>query len=319
MREVTMTFAQLIILGLTKHTPLHSALTSRFLAEYVARMLDVGFEPCPALDPQRDPPVVWLLQMRAALPSTMRVPAHEGFDILRGLLREEEPYEARVPLSAVVGVTASKGGTLMSLDTLPETMLLSNGETYGPLNDEQMARLEAAVMREFSWSTRGGMFHLDLQKWNGDYVAGNTGASRRFALWRRLSRGALSPVYLKAKVMPYDIDAEALHALRDKFRLIYCYDNGLLGQFRRAEEIMPHSFAACGGLSHASRFFLVPYVHCVPSGLTGLMRRLHRKIDEDGALDLGRFLTEQISVALRRSPRSPGQRTTSRAGRASQE
>ena len=315
-----MTFAQFIALGLTKHTPLlHSALRARFLAEHVARMLDVGFEPCPALDPRRDPPIPWLLRMRDALLSTRRVPSHEGFGILRGLLREEEPYVAQVPLRAVVGVTASKDEARMSLDSLPETMFLLNGETYGPLNDEQMVRLEAAVMREFSSATRGGVFDLDLQKWNGDYVAGNSGASRRFALWRRLSRRALSPVYLKAKVVPYDIDAEALHTLRDKFRLIYCRDNGLIGPFMRAEEIMPDSFAAFGDLSHGSRFFLVPYVHCMPSGLIGLMRRLHRKIDEEGALDLGRFLTEQISVALRRSTRSPGQRTTSRPGLSSQE
>ena len=158
-----MTFAQFIALGLTKHTPLHSALRTRFLAEHVARMLDIGFEPCPALDPRRDP-FPWLLRMRDALLNTMRVPSHEGLGILRGLLREEEPYEAQVPLRAVVGVTASKDEARMSLDSLPETMFLLNGETYGPLNGEQMARLEAAVMREFSSATRGGMFDLDLQK-----------------------------------------------------------------------------------------------------------------------------------------------------------
>ena len=83
-----MNLAQHIALGLVRRTPLHSVLTGRFLAEHVARMLDVGFEPCPALDPRRDPPIPWLLRMRDALPSTMRVPPHEGFDILHGLLQE---------------------------------------------------------------------------------------------------------------------------------------------------------------------------------------------------------------------------------------
>ena len=105
---------------------------------------------------------------------------------------------------------------------------------------------------------------------------------------------------------------------RDRFRLVYCYDNGLLGEFGRAEEIMPHSFGAFGDLSHGSRFFLVPYVHCMPAGLSELMRRLHRKIDEEGALNLGRFLTEQISVALRRCAQSPARRT-SPVGRTSTE
>jgi hypothetical protein len=303
-----MNFAQQIALDFTRRTPLHKALTARLLAGHVARMLDVGFEPCPALDPQRDPPILWLNQMLNALPSATRVPAHEGFNFLRQLLREGEPYEAQVPLRSVVGVTASKGETLMNLDALPETMSLSSGETFGPLNDEQMGRLEAAVMEEFSPSTRnGGIFHLDLQRWNGAYVAGNGGASRRFALWRRLSLGKFPPIYLKAKVTPYDLDAEALHALRERFRLICCYDNGLLSSFMHAEEIMPHSFAVFGAPWCTGKrrpyFFLVPYLHSVPSGLVEAMKGLHRKIDTAGALDLGRFLTEQISVAKRGSAR----------------
>src|SRR5690242_18724223 len=122
-------------------------------------MIDIGFEPCPALDPQRDPPIVWLEQMQNVLSGTMRHPPHEGIEILRRLLRKKEPYEAEVPLRAVVGVTASKGKPQMSLDSLPETMFLSTGESFGPLDDKQTARLKAAVMHEFSSSSRDGVFH----------------------------------------------------------------------------------------------------------------------------------------------------------------
>ena len=85
-----MTLARHFILYFTKYTPLHRAVTARFLAEYVARMIVIGFEPCPALDPQSDPPIVWLEQMQRALPGTMRYPPHEGIDILRRLLRKGE-------------------------------------------------------------------------------------------------------------------------------------------------------------------------------------------------------------------------------------
>ena len=127
-------------------------------------------------------------------------------------------------------------------------------------------------MDEFSSSSRDDVFHLELQEWNGAYVAVNTGASRRFALWRRLSRREPEPVSLKAVITPYQLDAEALQALRDRFRLIYCYDNGLLGPFMEAEELLPNSFAAVGGFSVVTGgLFLVPYIHCVPPQLTGPM------------------------------------------------
>jgi len=299
-----MRLAHELALTFTRHTPLHPTLTSRFLAGHVARMIDIGFAPCPALDPQCDPPIIWLDQLQRALPGTRRRPPHEGIDILRRLLCKQESYEAQVPLRAVVGVTASKGELRMSLDSLPETMFLSRRYSFGPLDDEQMARLKAAVMDEFSSSSHDGVFHLDLQEWNGDYVAANTGASRRFALWRRLSSTELEPTCIKAVVTPYQLDTEALQMLRNRFRLIYCYDNGLVSPFIQAEEILPNSFACLGGLSVGSfskGLFLVPYIHCLPRGLAEPMSHLHRKIDEAGALDVGRYLTEQISVARRRA------------------
>jgi hypothetical protein len=141
--------------------------TAHLLAEYVARMIDIGFEPCPALDPQRDPPIVWLEQMQNSFSRTMRQPPHEGIEILSRLLRKKEPYETEVPLGAVVGVTASKGELQMSLDSLPETMHLLKGDSFGPLDDKQTARLKAAVMDQFSSSSRDGVFHLHLQEWDG--------------------------------------------------------------------------------------------------------------------------------------------------------
>lgn len=296
-----------LALYFSRHTPFHRSVTARLLGEYVARMIDIGFEPCPALDPQRDPPIVWLEQMQNALPGAMRHPPHEGIDILRRLLRKKEAYEAEIPLRAVVGVTASRGKLRMSLDSLPETMFLLPGDSFAPLDDKQMTRLKAAVMREFSSSSRDGVFHLDLQEWNGAYVAANTGASRRFALWRRLSSRELEPIHIKAVVTPYSLDRDALRELRDRFRLIYCLDNGLLGPFMEAEELLPNSFASLGDLSVGSfigSLFLVPYTHCLPPRLAEPMSHLHRRIDEAGALDVGRFLTEQISFARRRGAAS---------------
>jgi hypothetical protein len=223
------------------------------------------------------------------------------------LLRKRESYEAQIPVHAVVGVTASKSELRMSLDSLLQTMFLLKGDSFGPLDDEQMARLKAVVMDELSWSSRDGVFHLYLQEWNGAYVATNTGASRRFALWRRLSSRGLESICIKAVVTPYSLDAEASQALRSRFRLIYCDDNGLLGPFTKAEEILPNSFAPLGYLlvgSFTRALFLVPYTHCLPPGLTKAMSHLHRRIDEAGALDVGRYLTEQISVARRRAAAS---------------
>lgn len=149
-----------LALTFTKHTPLHRAVTARLLAKHVDRMIDIGFKACPALDPQRDPPIVWLEQMQNRLSRRMRQPPHEGIEILGRLFRKKEAYEAEVPLRAVVGVTASKGELLMSLDSLPETMNLTKGDSFGPLDDKQTERLKAAVMREFSSSSRDDVFHL---------------------------------------------------------------------------------------------------------------------------------------------------------------
>ncbi len=103
------------------------------------------------------------------------------------MLRKGEPFEAQVPLRAVVGVTASKGELHMSLDSLPETMFHLKGDSFGPLDDEQMARLKAAVMDEFSSSSRDDVFHLDLKEWSGAYVVNSEAPPRRWTAQEDLS------------------------------------------------------------------------------------------------------------------------------------
>lgn len=74
-------------------------------------------------------------------------------------------------------------------------------------------------------------------------------------------------------------------------------ENGVPGE---AEELLPNSFASLGIFqSHRLPRLIRGAVYpCLP--LAEPMRQLHRRIDEAGALDMGRFFTEQKSTVIRR-------------------
>jgi hypothetical protein len=288
-----------MMLDLTQGTPFADLCRRHLIAEVLDRILAEDFVVSPSLDPERDPVLLWLTRLCAAGTASMQ--KHGVKEVLANLLKRGEPYEAELPLRRISGVSASKGEKCMNLDSLPETMCLYGEESFGPLSDEMMKRLREAIYREFGCFTLDGRFSFDLQVWNGVYVAHNSGASRRFALWRRLSKSEL----IRAQVTPYNLDGDALAALRSNWRLIAVAKlDSLLKPLWDAVEIQPDLFWLASSIpTHFSNrheeFLAIPYTDQMPVKLAGKMRKLHRKIDESGVLDVGRFLTEQISVSRR--------------------
>ncbi len=128
-------------------------------------------------------------------------------------MEQGSSYEAEVSLRQIGAVTASKGVYRMHLDRLPETMQLNREESYGPLPGSEMERLKAAVLREFG--VKEGRFEVCLQEWDQLYVGVNSGASRRFALWRRLC-GDYPSVRVLANVTPYRLKPQLIRNLRQE-------------------------------------------------------------------------------------------------------
>lgn len=299
-----MSILRSLVLDFVRNTPLLDMAQSRFMEGHVRRMLDIGFHPSPGLDCLSDPPLPWLQWMCKAGSSTMEHPQHGIALALRSLITEGEPYEADLHLQRIDGVSASAGKTCMALDSLPETMYRIDGESFGPLPKDDMTRLRDSVYREFP--AYDGIFEVTRQVWDDTYIAGNTGASRRFALWRRLTR--FKAEYIRARVTPYNLNADALHVLRSHWRLIWGSGDGMIVPFMDAADIMSgtfHSFGRSAGAFWSpmkdAQFWAIPYTHRMPPQLSDLMEALHRHIDECGALDVGRYLTERISGATRRN------------------
>lgn len=108
----------------------------------------------------------------------------------------------------------------MHLNQLPETMHLNAGESYGPLSKEQLERLHQSVLREFP--ARGnGRFGIARQEWDGLYIDQNSGASRRFALLRRLAPHR----EIDVEVTPYSLERSWRQNLCEQQRFIGVTDD----------------------------------------------------------------------------------------------
>jgi hypothetical protein len=125
----------------------------------------------------------------------------------------------------------------------------------------------------------------------------NTGASRRFALWRRLS-GNYRPVRVSANVTPYRLNPELLRALREEYRAIGIKADWKLHKILNDAGETSKLFAYLdAGLPFQSdrAMLLVPYPHCFSKKQIPDALALHRRLDL--FFDLGRFLVERISLA----------------------
>jgi len=116
-------------------------------------------------------------------------------------------------------------------------MNLYGKETFGRLDDAEMERLRHAVRDELP--IREGRLSLWLQTWDGTYIAINSGASRRFALLRRLAPNEL----FSANVVPLILSTNALRTLREQWRFVVLLgDRGVLSAGSRLHELANDPF-----------------------------------------------------------------------------
>jgi hypothetical protein len=169
-------------------------------------------------------------------------------------------------------------------------MRLQEHESFGPLDRAEMQRLIDAVHAEFRLEE--GRFPVALQEWDRLYIGINSGASRRFALWRRLS-DRLHPVQVPVRVTPYRLNHAVVGELRECYRVI------AIKADVRLWTLLQNSGRAAAGFAYADNgpmaFFVLPYPHQVPAYLVSYAVGLHRKLDL--FFDLGRYLIERECLA----------------------
>lgn len=258
------------------------------LDELLTKLTEFKLEPPRDFDVKAAVPLYELRRWAALGPSS----AHPGMAALQNLVQQGSDFETTVQLAKIGAVVHSKGGSGMYLDRLPETMDLMPGESYGPLSESELGRLKGSVYERFGlWN---GRFHLNLQEWDQLYIAENSGASRRFALWRRLTRNG--SVDLPATVTPYQLGEVALRSLREDYRAIGIQENMQLWQllYEAGEAGKHFAYLSSGFEMPSSRaIFLLPYPHMLPKAHLSPLLSLHRRVEP--LFDLGRYLTERIS------------------------
>ena len=278
------------------------------MASQVEKLIGLPLACLPFNDPERDLPASVLEDVQVLANGgdfrTTRHFVHPVQQALHDLVSKGDQFEKEVSLGDIKGIVATKGGAdsmrgklHMSLDRLPETMCLAKGETYGPLCPGELDRLRTAVHEELP--SHGGKLRLAFYSWDRTYVVVNAGASRRFALLRRLSPKERLP----AQVTPLKLSQEALHLLRERWRVVVLAPCESLTEItERLRELSKHLFWSHSRIIDGQHSFLlvIPYLQHVGPRVVGPLGRLHNMLDDIGAFDLGRYLTEQISVGQQR-------------------
>lgn len=258
------------------------------LHELLVQLAEFTHEPAANADMRNAVPL-YELQRWTSLESNA---THAGVIAVRSLLQEGQAYRASLPLEKIGAVANSKGGSGMYLDRLPETMNLLPGEGYGPLSESELKRLQEAVFRRFGLAD--SRFQITYQEWDQLYIAANTGASRRFALWRRLMRNR--SVDLPAIVTPYRLNEQSFRSLREEYRTVGLKENkGLeLLLLQAGESGKSFAYLKSPFSFHLDRaLFLLPYPHMLPKAHASLLLGLHRRVEP--LFDLGRYLAERIA------------------------
>lgn len=286
-----------LVLDTARVLHLDGPLRLKMMRKTLAQMLTEKLIITPVLLPARDVPIAFLDKLRRLEISPRE--RHPGALMLNGLLRKGEAISATVPIKKIQGVWNSKGELRMALDSLPETMSYTDFGDFGPLTNDRMTRLRQAVEDEFFPDGGKGVFHLDHMTWVDSYIAHNSGASRRFALLRRLSK---STDTLEAKVVPYSLDMEVLHQIRRHWRVLVAAGDGLVKRFEQAAAIEPKEFCVIplpprgqADNREAPHVFWLPHAYRNDAESAASLEKLHRTIDEAGIFDLARYLGEQIS------------------------
>ena len=210
--------------------------------------------------------------------------------LLSSLVEKGVSYDSEVPIASIKALCASQSEYLMHLDRMPERMRLQDDESFEPLDATEMRRLIDAVHGEFRLEE--GRFPVVFQEWDGLYIGVNSGASRRFALWRRLT-DRLQPIQIPVRVTPYRLSKTAVREMRERNRVIAIRANVLLWTLLHNSGKVADGFAYVE--NGAVTFFVLPYPHQFPASLVPSAIALHRRLDL--FFDLGRYLVERECLA----------------------
>lgn len=207
-----------------------------------------------------------------------------------GMLLWGTPYYGEVRLRDVRGVIASKSDYCANLDAMPESMNLLSHETYGPFDEAGMARLRAAVEREFGGYSGTGRYQLYRQTWDGMLIGSNSGASRRFALWRRLERQSNPGLRIRASITDISISERVVDLLRTH-RIVIVQTSALpmIDFWALMDRWRKMGFALLQG---GENVLILPKPETMPLFASPLAR-IHNRLEQDGCFDLGRYLTER--------------------------
>ncbi|GEL54906.1 hypothetical protein ABO01nite_29130 [Asaia bogorensis NBRC 16594] len=238
---------------------------------------------------------------------------HPAINDLLELIHRPASYHAEIDILSVTGVTATHNGLVGNLDALPETMRFCHphAESYGPFDKDGMERLRQSVFAEFSPDTgsREGEFDIIDVTWSGKRIAGNSGASRRFSLWRRLSARSIGPVRIRGHIHPIELDMSALRAILTDWRILRVSRSSKIAtSYNAMREIWPDGiFALNYETSWEDRReedWIIPLPHRVPLEMQRRFADLHAQLGLNGIEDVLRGVCESISLSRRSSKRS---------------
>ncbi|GBQ31941.1 hypothetical protein HLH34_18785 [Gluconacetobacter azotocaptans] len=238
---------------------------------------------------------------------------HPALGDLCRLIHKPPAYRAVIDILSVTGVSATHNNFVGNLDALPETMRFSDPyeENYGPFDQDGMEKLRQAVFDEFSPGTgsKTGLFSITDVTWSGKRIAGNTGASRRFSLWRRLSARNYKPERIHALIHPLELNKDALRKVLTDWRVVHVSRSPeIVSSYRAMRDVWPEGICALDYQTswgdRREEDWIIPLPHQVPLEVQRRFAALHARLDLDGIEDPLREVCEAISLAQRSSVRS---------------
>lgn len=248
-----------------------------------------------------------VLDIINASPYLRTHPARSDF---KQLIYNKPEYKASIDIRSITAICPWVGDPISDLDALPETMSFDGHEaSYGPFSEEGMRELVDSVYEEFGnnvSTTR--LFPVTDVTWSEERIAENTGASRRFSLWRRLSsRERRSPTRIDALMRPVALNEAAFLTLIRDWRLVLVKHNPILLQpYLKVKEVWPDgiSIIECERYSDLceKEYWLIPKPHNAPHEVRARLVRLHAQLDMAGVLDVFRSVCEARSAYLQAKP-----------------
>lgn len=235
---------------------------------------------------------------------------HPALADLQRVLQTLPSYRAVIDICSITGLTATHNNCLDDLNPLPETMRFSKPykENYGPFDESGMRELRRAVFDEFSPDTRSrkGLFSVTDVTWSGKRIADNTGASRRFSLWRRLSSRRYEPQRVRALIYPLELNTIALHSVLTDWRVFHVSRSPeIVGSYRAMRDLWPEGVCALDWQTSTrerqEEDWIIPLPHRVPLELQQRFAALHARLDLAGIEDPLREVCEAVSLARRSS------------------